>query len=47
MLLIIILLLDLFEEQSRLCQNNGVWSEVDDSTCPSQGIAQLWERVSQ
>lgn len=33
--------------QSRLCQNDGVWSNVENSTCPSQGIVMLWEIVSQ
>ena len=42
----IILLLGRLEMQTRLCQNNGLWSDVDTSACPSQEIVKLWEDVS-
>lgn len=34
------------EMQTRLCQSNGLWSNVDNSACPSQEIVKLWEDVS-
>ena len=44
--IVTILLLDRLEMQSRLCNNNGMWSEVENSSCPSQDIVTLWESVS-
>ena len=42
----VILLVGQLETQTRLCQNNGLWSDVDNYGCPSQEIAKLWEDVS-
>ena len=39
-------LLGRLEMQSRLCQSNGVWSDVENSSCPSPEIVRLWEDVS-